>query len=133
MKLLSFILSLLPILYSGLGSGYADELRIKSAECSVSDCSETRGCTGQCFNNELCLAAVQNCSFFGNNGTGGSPVRTSVSGRRPSQRQMQLAFVSNGKLFSIKALLSFLNRVASLPSGTLAAERYLFVICRLRL
>lgn len=130
--LILILYMLLSLLFGGRLE-FAEELRQSCSDCYISECSESDRITEFTINKDICLTSAQSSSFFGNCSSNSVSARTSSSGRSSNYRQIHTSFLSGGKLINIYSIHPLLNNISFLLSGIRTAERYLFVICRLRL
>ena len=132
-KSVSLILSLLSLLsWSGEG-----RVAISSeAEClyCLSDASSDNSSTDYAREQECCITAVQGYTFAGNESPQSVSLRSSQSSRRSSpQAKSSFRIVKSGKIIDNKNLHPSLVLSYQLMTGLVFSQRYLHIICKLRI
>ncbi|MBQ9310180.1 MAG: hypothetical protein IJ222_04870 [Bacteroidales bacterium] len=90
--------------------------------------------TDQALNREICFTAAQGYTFAGSESSNFISFRTAQGGRRTSsQTRSNYRFVKCGKVIDNNHLHPFLSQPVLSLGGTHISERYLFVLCTLRL
>ena len=128
------ILSLLWSLFSGGGEGNAAVSPEGEGTYCISDASSAIPSTDYARERECCITAIQGYTFAGSESSQSVSLRTLQSGRRSSaQAKSSFRFVKSGKVIDNKSLHPFLVLSFRQCYGLIFFQKYLHIICRLRI
>lgn len=134
MKLILLILSLLlSLLTGGKGERSAVSSGTERQYCRE-DASSNPSSRDYARERACCITAVQGYTFTGSENANSASLRTVQTGRRSSpQAKSSFRFVKSGKIIDNKNLHPCLVLSYQLMTGLVFSQRYLHIICRLRI